>query len=117
MTGTSHQDGTLAQATFSNVDVVVNHHGWQSPMIGGANDGTVTTTTTGAMTLRARGADIWGTADQFLYAYMPTAADGSVSANVRSVSNTNAWTKAGVMYRATVDPGSPHVSLFVTPGK
>jgi len=117
MAVTSHQDGTLAQATFSNVEIVPNSEAWSTRMIGATSGGTVTGQTSGALTPTARGSDIWGTSDQFLYAYTPAAGDGSVSANVRSVTNTNAWTKAGVMYRVSIDPGSPHVSLFVTPGK
>ena len=113
---TSHHDGTLAAATFSNVDLA-RERGWQTTVIGTTFSATVVATPSGALTVNARGADIWGTADQFTYAYQSTSGDGEASANVRSVSPTNAWTKAGVMYRASLDPGAPHVSLFVTPGK
>ena len=33
-----------------------------------------------------------------------------------SIANTNAWAKGGVMIRETLDWGSPHASVFVTPG-
>jgi hypothetical protein len=37
--------------------------------------------------------------------------------HVDSVQNVNAWTKAGIMFRDTIGPGSRHVSIFATPGK
>ena len=43
--------------------------------------------------------------------------DGQFFAHVKSVTDTNAWAKAGVMYRATLAADSPHVMVVVTPGK
>jgi outer membrane protein assembly factor BamB len=62
------------------------------------------------------GGDIWGTADAFHFAYQTVAADGTVTAHVTAQQNTNVWAKAGVMMRATTDPGSPYYAVFVTPG-
>ncbi|OHB78213.1 MAG: hypothetical protein A2Z25_23560 [Planctomycetes bacterium RBG_16_55_9] len=33
-----------------------------------------------------------------------------------SVQNTNAWAKAGVMIRETLEPGSPFAAVYITPG-
>ncbi len=44
------------------------------------------------------------------------AADGSVSAQILSQTNTDGWAKAGVMLRQSTDPGSPYYFAFVTPG-
>ena len=44
------------------------------------------------------------------------AADGTVAAQVTSQTPTDPWAKAGVMLRATSDPGSPYYAAFVTPG-
>jgi regulation of enolase protein 1 (concanavalin A-like superfamily) len=63
------------------------------------------------------GADIWGTADAFRYVYQTLTGDGEIVARVATVSNTDVWTKAGVMIRATLDAGSPHGSMFVSSGK
>ena len=52
--------------------------------------------------MTAAGADIWGTADQFHFAYKQLSGNGSITAKVVSVSNTDAWAKAGVMIRETL---------------
>lgn len=70
-----------------------------------------------SFTATGAGADIWGTADAFRFVYTPLAGDGSVVANVTSVQNVAAWTKAGVMMRETLDAGSPHGSMLVSAGK
>ena len=63
--------------------------------------------------MKGSGADIWGTADEFHYAYRAFngAASGKIhlTTHVDSVQNVNAWTKAGLMVRASLDPGSMHV--------
>jgi hypothetical protein len=70
----------------------------------------------GVWTVNSYGYDIWGTADQFRYEYQSLAADGTVSAQVTSQTNTDPWAKAGVMLRATIDPGSTYYAVYVTPG-
>jgi hypothetical protein len=67
-------------------------------------------------TLTADGADIWGTSDQFHYAYQTLSGNGSIVARVQRVDNTNAWAKAGVMMRNTLDADSMHAFVCVTPG-
>jgi hypothetical protein len=62
------------------------------------------------------GNDIWGTADSFHYVYQPLAADGSISAQVVSQTNSSSWAKGGLMLRLTTDPGSPYYAIFATPG-
>jgi len=71
-----------------------------------------------AYTVAGSGADIWGTADEFHYAWKSVTGDFEINARVGSVDAVHAWTKAGLTVRASAtDPASPHVSLFVTPGK
>ncbi|MBN2315915.1 MAG: LamG domain-containing protein, partial [Sedimentisphaerales bacterium] len=53
----------------------------------------------GTYTMTASGTDIWGTADEFHYAYKTLSGAGSITARVVSVQNTNDWAKAGVMIR------------------
>jgi regulation of enolase protein 1 (concanavalin A-like superfamily) len=65
-------------------------------------------------TLKGGGADIWGTADAFHYAYRQLWGDGVIVARVASVSSTNAWVKAGVMIRETLDPGSAQALMLVS---
>ena len=52
------------------------------------------------------GADIWGTADAFRFVFRPVIDDAQISARVVSQTATHRFAKAGVMLRASVDPGS-----------
>jgi Concanavalin A-like lectin/glucanases superfamily len=70
----------------------------------------------GTYTMTATGADIWGTADQFHFAYKMLTGVGSIEAQVLSVDNTNVWAKAGVMIRETLDAGSKFAAVYITPG-
>jgi hypothetical protein len=63
------------------------------------------------------GTDIWDQSDEFHYAYKTLTGVGSIVARVQSVENTNAWAKAGVMIRETLEPGSTHASAVVTPAQ
>jgi hypothetical protein len=72
---------------------------------------------TGTYTMVGSGADIWNEADEFHYAYKTLTGVGSIVARVQSVENTNTWAKAGVMIRETLEPGSKHASMVVTPAQ
>jgi hypothetical protein len=69
----------------------------------------------GTYTMSALGADIWGQSDEFRFAYKQLSGDGEISAQVLSATNTDAWVKAGVMIRETLDPGSKHAIMAITP--
>jgi len=69
----------------------------------------------GVYTVKGDGEDIWGPADSFHYVYAPLSGDGYVTARVVSIQYTNEWAKAGVMIRETLEPGSKHAMLVVTP--
>jgi hypothetical protein len=70
----------------------------------------------GTYTITAAGTDIWGTADEFHYAFKTLTGTGTIEARVLSVQNTNTWAKAGVMIRETLDPGSKFAAVYITPG-
>jgi len=68
------------------------------------------------------GADIWDNGpgageyhNEFHFAYKMLTGAGSIVAKVESAENTNAWAKAGVMIRETLDGGSKHAFAAVTP--
>jgi regulation of enolase protein 1 (concanavalin A-like superfamily) len=67
------------------------------------------------ITMTARGTDIWGTADEFHFAYKRLSGGGSITARVVSITNTDPWAKAGVMIRESLDPSSAHVMVIVSP--
>ncbi len=69
----------------------------------------------GTCTMTARGADIWGTSDEFGFVYKQLSGAGTIIAKVESVRNTHNWAKAGVMIRDTLDPNSVHAMTVVTP--
>jgi hypothetical protein len=60
----------------------------------------------GAFTVGASGHDIWDNADDFRFVYKSLTGNGSVTVKVESLVNTNAWAKAGVMIRESLDAGS-----------
>lgn len=70
----------------------------------------------GAFTLTGAGTDIWNTSDQFRFVYQPVVQNFTITAKVNSLTNTNPWSKAGVMIRETLDADSPHAMMIVTPG-
>ena len=72
---------------------------------------------TGGLMIEASGADIWGASDAFRYYYRPWTGDGSITVRVVSIENTNAWAKAGVMFRETLAANAKHVMAIVSPGK
>jgi hypothetical protein len=69
----------------------------------------------GTYTMTGSGADIWGTSDQFHFAFKTLSGAGSIVARVQSVENTWSWAKAGVMIRETLDADSTHAMMVVTP--
>jgi regulation of enolase protein 1 (concanavalin A-like superfamily) len=73
-------------------------------------------TSPGTLLMNGTGTDIWNNGDQFRFAYKSLKGNGSIVARVENVSNTNAWAKAGVMIRETLQPGSAHALVVVTPG-
>ncbi len=72
-------------------------------------------TSPGTLTMSAAGADIWGGGDEFRYAYKRLDGDGTIVARIDSLSWTDVWAKAGVMIRESLDPGSAHAFMLVTP--
>jgi hypothetical protein len=61
----------------------------------------------GAFTVGASGHDIWDDADDFRFVYKSLNGNGSVVVEVESLVNTNAWAKAGVMIRESLEAASP----------
>ena len=72
-------------------------------------------TADGSVIMSAVGTDIWNTTDQFRYAYKSLSGDGSITVRVDSLVRSNEWAKAGVMIRETLEGGSKHAFMCVTP--
>ena len=73
--------------------------------------------TNGVFIVTGAGADIWNTADSFRFAYVTTnSANFTMIARVASVPNINAWSKAGIMIRDSLNAGAANALIAVTPG-
>src|SRR5262249_30711614 len=71
---------------------------------------------TSTFTVLGAGTDIGGTSDQFHYVYQPLTGDGQIVARVASLQSSDAWAKAGVMLRETLDAGAANVMVALTGG-
>jgi hypothetical protein len=70
--------------------------------------------TGGTFTLNASGSDIWGTADQFRFAYQPLNCNGEIVARLNALTNNDPWTKAGVMIRESMSANARHAMMVVS---
>ncbi|MEM6543769.1 MAG: DUF1800 family protein [Pseudomonadota bacterium] len=112
---TSHNDGTLTTAEFSNVSLTGGEGTWYSTDIGSVSaSGTTTETGANAFEIQASGSDIWNTNDEFHYAYQLLDGDAEIITRVDSLQVTDAWAKAGVMIRETLESDSANVFMFVS---
>jgi len=68
-----------------------------------------------AFSVTSTGTDIWGNADQFRFIYKSLSGNGSITARVDSLTRADAWSKAGVMIRESLDAGSKHAMIVMTP--
>ena len=115
----SRNSGARATARVSNVRV--NRQGLpagqQSRDIGAPALAGSVTYASGAYTIKAAGADIWGTSDQFHYVYQPVTGNIDVVARVASITNAHAWSKAGVMIRESLTASSRHAMTVTSVSK
>ena len=58
-----------------------------------------------AFSVTSTGTDIWNNADQFRFVYKTLSGNGSITARVDSLTRSDAWSKAGVMIRESLDAG------------
>jgi len=87
---------------------------WESEDIGNTEAGS-TDIKGDVITITANGADIWDSADGCRYVYREVSGDFEISAHFVSLERANEWSKAGLMARQTLDAGSQHTFLNVTP--
>jgi len=68
-------------------------------------------------TVNGAGADIFGTSDQLNFASQALTGNGTLTVRITSQANTSSSAKAGIMLRATSDPGSPCYAVLMTTTK
>jgi len=127
----SHVSGVTSTATFDGVSVTTSAlppppppppppplpSGWSDADVGAVSIPGTAGFNGSTFSIMGQGADIWGTADAFHYAYRSVTGDATIIARVASVQNVNAWAKAGVMIRETLDAGSAHAFALVSAAK
>jgi hypothetical protein len=116
---TAHNGSALSTAGFDTVGVAplssACPSGWSCADVGNPALAGGQSLIGGSWTVQGSGYDIWNGTDQFHYAWQSLTGDGSLSAHLTFQINSSAWAKAGVMLRASTDPGAPFYALFVTP--
>lgn len=122
LAATSHNSNTLGTMVFKSVNVSTGSvpvscpTGWSCADIGSPALAGSQSVSGGTWTVQAAGTDIFGTSDQFHYAWQTLSSDGSASARVVSQTNTSSWAKAGVMIRQDSTASSAYYFAMVTPG-
>jgi hypothetical protein len=69
----------------------------------------------GVYTVTGGGADIFSNYDQFNYDSQSVTGDNTIIAHVDSEQNTNAWSKACLMFRDSLDPAAANVAVTQEP--
>ena len=69
----------------------------------------------GGFDITAGGADVWGVKDEFNFVYIEKTGDFDFVARVESLTATHQYTKAGLMAREDLTPGSRHIYFQIFP--
>ena len=88
---------------------------WVSTDLGAVTPAGEATHSSGTFTIKGSGTDIWETSDQFQFVNQSITGDAEIIAKVNSLTNTNTYAKAGVMFRETLTATSKHTMTDVTP--
>jgi regulation of enolase protein 1 (concanavalin A-like superfamily) len=131
----SHVTGMLNRATFDSVSVTPGTPGapsppptptpppttgpvpapWTSQDVGSTNLTGSASFSNGTFTVTGAGDNVWGTADGFHYVSRPQTANGSITARVVRLDNTDTFAKAGIMLRGSLSRSAADVVLNVRP--
>lgn len=104
-------------ATFAAGATAMVPSPWRANDVGAVGPAGQASYSAGVFTVSGAGADVWGTSDAFQYVNRPFSGDGEIVARVASLNGIDAWTKAGVMLRSTLDSGSAHAFMLVSRDK
>lgn len=88
---------------------------WVSTDLGAVTPAGEATHSSGTFTIKGSGTDIWESSDQFQFVNQSITGDAEIIAKVNSLTNTNTYAKAGVMFRETLTATSKHAMTDVTP--
>jgi regulation of enolase protein 1 (concanavalin A-like superfamily) len=115
---TSHDVGQVSTVAFDKVQLVTPSPlppPWLDGDVGSPAVAGSASYAGGVFTVNGAGTDIWGTNDQFHYAYQPVTGNGTIVARVTSQSNTSANAKAGIMFKQSTTAGSSYILIGTSP--
>jgi glucose/arabinose dehydrogenase len=87
---------------------------WHTTDIGKVNVQGNASISSGTFSVSGSGRDIYNADDQFRYVYQAITGNCDIRARVTGMTNTNAWAKAGVMIRETLQPNSRNAFTALT---
>ncbi|HEV3003374.1 MAG TPA: hypothetical protein VGX78_02890, partial [Pirellulales bacterium] len=90
--------------------------GWSDGDVGGPGLAGYSSVVGTTWTVQGGGADIGNTSDQFNFASRSLIGDGTITARVASLTNTDPSARAGVMLRDSTDSGSAFADVVATYG-
>jgi len=91
--------------------------GWNDADVGAVGVAGGASYANGTFSVQGAGADIWGTADAFNFAYQTLSGDGQIVARVASVQAVANWSKAGVMIRGSLAANAPFAMMLISAAK
>jgi regulation of enolase protein 1 (concanavalin A-like superfamily) len=110
---TAHNNAVLNTSTVSNVTVSAAKV-FSEADVGSVGFAGSHSISNGIHTVRGSGADIVGTVDAFHFSYVTLNGDGQIQVRVTAIQNTNAWAKAGIMFRNGLAANAQHASLLLS---
>src|SRR5947207_15387252 len=106
----------LVTAAFAIFSQIISASDWQKTDIGAVSaPGSATTDDRSGFVVRGSGDDIWNTADEFHFVYVPAQGDLEIMGRVLSLQNTDPWAKAGLMVRESFAANSRNAMVILTP--
>lgn len=121
LAATSHDNTALSTVTFDNVNItqlpILSSADIGSPLPAGSMSCTNTyNEATATYTVNGGGTDIWDASDKFQFASQTlTGTSATAIVRVTSLSNTNSWSKTGLMFRDSSAAGSIFADVLITP--
>ncbi len=89
--------------------------GWASRDVGSTGITGGVAVSSGTWTVAGSGANIWGTSDEFRFAYQQITGDVDFSVRLDSLEDAQNWSKAGLMIRETLSGNSRNAFLTLIP--
>ena len=89
--------------------------GWSTADVGTTGVVGSASATSGTWTLDGSGLDVYGTSDEFRFAYQQVTGDLDIRVRATSLESVDAWSKAGVMIRESLNANARNAFMLVSP--